>query len=158
MIPERYDHTQPGTLTRVVLGGAAGLDFIALAYLAVRFDRVGFLVVCALLLVFLVCLLLFHSLTVTVDDEALEIRFGPGLIRKKFPLGELVSCEVVRNSWLHGWGIHRTWHGWVYNVSGFDAVEIVLKNGRKDRIGTDAPQELAAALKERIRAWGGRKS
>jgi len=45
----------------------------------------------------------------------------------------------------------------VYNVSGFDAVEIVLKNGRKDRIGTDAPQELAAAFKERIGTGGGRK-
>jgi len=158
MTTERYEHTQPGTLMRVTLGLIMGLQFLWLVYLTVRFNPVGFSVACAMLVVFSVCLLLFHSLTVTVDDETLEIRFGPGLIRKRYPLGELVSCEVVRYSWLHGCGIHKTWQGWDYNVSGLDAVEVVLKSGRKDRIGTDAPQELAAALKERIRIGGGRES
>jgi hypothetical protein len=39
---------------------------------------------------------------------------------------------------------------WIYNVSGFDAVEIVMKNGEVYRIGTNAPKELEAALKENL--------
>ena len=39
---------------------------------------------------------------------------------------------------------------WIYNVSGFDAVEIILKNGKIYRIGTDVPSELEAAIKQAI--------
>jgi hypothetical protein len=152
MSEELYRHTQPGTLMRWVLGSIALLGFGLLMFFTVRFDASGFIATCAVFFLMLACLLLFHSLTVIVSDEEIEISFGPGLIRKKYPLSGLVSCQVVRNSWLHGWGIHRTWDGWVYNVSGFDAVEIVLKDGRKARIGTDEPRELAAALEEWMRS------
>ncbi len=46
--------------------------------------------------------------------------------------------------WYYGWGI-RGWlwpKMWIYNVSGFDAVEIKLKNGKMYRIGTDEPKKL----------------
>ena len=36
--------------------------------------------------------------------------------------------------------------GWLFNISGFDAVEIVLKNGRRYQLGTDEPEELLAAV------------
>ena len=39
---------------------------------------------------------------------------------------------------------------WVYNVSGFDAVEITLKDIRVYRIGTDRPDELEMAIKQSI--------
>ncbi|MGD0092863.1 MAG: hypothetical protein ABSE73_23370 [Planctomycetota bacterium] len=152
MAAELYRHTQPGTLTRWLLGGFAILDFGFLMFFTVHFVPAVFSITCAVLFIMLACLLLFHSLTVIVTEQEIMISFGPGLLRKKYPLSELVSCQVVRNSWLHGWGIHRTWAGWVYNVSGFDAVEIVLKDGRKARIGTDAPRELAEALNERMKA------
>ncbi|MEK7656054.1 MAG: hypothetical protein AAB386_05245 [Patescibacteria group bacterium] len=42
---------------------------------------------------------------------------------------------------------------WIYNVSGFDAVEIILKNGKIYRIGTDVPKELEVAInKEKSRS------
>ena len=34
----------------------------------------------------------------------------------------------------------------IYNVSGFDAVEIQLKNGKIYRIGTDEPKKLEQAI------------
>jgi hypothetical protein len=40
--------------------------------------------------------------------------------------------------------------GWLYNVSGLRAVEVGLKSGRKYRVGTDEPERLEAALKQRI--------
>jgi hypothetical protein len=101
------------------------------------------------------CLLLFFSLTVEIDGEVLRFRFGIGLIRKSIPLGEIVKAEPVRNRWIYGWGIHMTPTGWLYNVSGLEAVEITLKSGKSLRIGTDQPNELAAAInraREKARA------
>lgn len=50
----------------------------------------------------------------------------------------------------YGWGIHLTPHGWLYNVSGSDAVEIRMKTGKKYRIGTDVPEELERAISRSI--------
>lgn len=93
-------------------------------------------------------LYLFHSLTVTVTDRRVKVRFGPGLIRKSFRLKDVQSVTVVRNRWIYGWGIRLTPHGWLYSVSGLDAVELTLAGrGRKVRIGTDQPALLAAAIR-----------
>ncbi len=93
-----------------------------------------------------VSLLLFSILTVKVDGEEVSVRFGVGLIRKRFPLSEIESPSAVRNPWYYGWGLRRTPIGWLYNVSGLEAVEITLKDGRKIRIGTDDPTGLDAAI------------
>ena len=90
--------------------------------------------------------LLFYALTVEIDGTHLTFRFGVGLIRKRIPLTEIVEVQPVRNSWLYGWGIHRTPHGWLYNVSGWEAVEITLRSSQRLRLGTDQPQHLAQAL------------
>ncbi len=36
--------------------------------------------------------------------------------------------------------------GWMFNVSGLDAVDIELKDGGRFRIGTDEPEELVRAI------------
>jgi len=97
--------------------------------------------------VFVVCLFFFHSLTVTVSREYIVLRFGIGLIWKRFSVIDVQEATIVRNRWYYGWGIRLTPHGWLFNVSGFNAVEIRLKNGRKYRIGTDKPVELLSAIK-----------
>jgi hypothetical protein len=89
---------------------------------------------------------LFATLTVEIRDGLLRFRFGLGLIRKKLKIAEIESCEVVRNPWYYGWGIHATKKGWVYNVSGFEAVEIFMSDGRRLRIGTDEPELLRKAI------------
>jgi hypothetical protein len=38
----------------------------------------------------------------------------------------------------------------LYNVSGRDAVEIQLDDGRRFRLGTDDPEGLVAALRTRV--------
>jgi hypothetical protein len=45
-----------------------------------------------------------------------------------------------------GWGIRWTPASWMWNVSGFDAVEITYASGKRFRIGTNQPKELAAAI------------
>lgn len=155
MASELYRHTQPGTAMRWILGSFTLLPAGMLVFFCARPNPVGLPIMAWALFVMLLCLWLFHSLTTVVTDEALEVSFGPGLIRRKFPLGEIVSCRAVRSSWYHGWGIHKISGGWLYNVSGFDAVEVVLRDGRKAWIGTDAPQELAAVIGEYVKAREG---
>ena len=65
----------------------------------------------AVLIVLAVALVLFPSLTVAIREEELLVQFGPGVIRKRFKLNEIESCQVVRNHWYYGWGIRLTPHG-----------------------------------------------
>lgn len=148
-MPNRYQHTQIGYLTIAMLGAAVLL--IACLMAVAGFAWIAF----AVLVVLLIALVLFAKLTVVIEKDFLEIRFGPGVIRKKFPLKDIESCQVVKNPWYYGWGIRLTPHGWLFNVSGFYAVEIRMKNGKKYQIGTDVPHDLEKAIRESIAkiAW-----
>jgi hypothetical protein len=141
---KRYHHTQIGYLTLVALG--AGLLFMIGLMLTNGFEWMALVV----LLVLGVCLVLFATLTVEIDGEALILRFGPGLIQKRFRLTDIISCRVVKNPWYYGWGIHLTPSGWLYNVSGFWAIELQMKNGKKYRLGTDDPERLVQAIEDQL--------
>ena len=93
-------------------------------------------------IILLVCLVLFYKLRITIEDETLCASFGTGIIRKRVRLAEIVGCEPIRIRWWYGWGIHLTPYGWLYNVSGLDAVAITLRDGRKFALGTDDPHGL----------------
>ncbi len=88
----------------------------------------------------------FSSLTVEVTPTELIWFFGPGVLRKSIPRADIVKATPVRNKWWHGWGIHLTPRGWLYNVSGLEAVEIELATGKFLRIGSDESDRLAHAL------------
>lgn len=145
--PWHYRHTQFGTVIMVSLLLAAALSagvgvLTGLTLLAVIGP--------ALMTVFLA---LFFSLTVEIDATHLSFRFGIGLIRKRVPLAEIVEAQPVRNHWRYGWGIHRTPHGGLYDVSGGEAVEIALASGKRFRLETDEPRRRAQILRA---AKGGR--
>jgi hypothetical protein len=89
---------------------------------------------------------LFHSLTVEVDATHIRIAFGVGLIRRSIALERVESCQVVRTTWIFGWGIRYVFNGWLWNVSGFYSVELAYRGGGHFRIGTDEPEALAAAI------------
>lgn len=94
---------------------------------------------------------IFARLTVEVREGVLQAYFAPGWPRWRWPLRDIASTLQVRNSWFAGWGIHWIpgFPGyWVINVSGFNAVEIRLRNGRRYRVGTDDPAGLLAALRQ----------
>jgi hypothetical protein len=98
-------------------------------------------------IILLVCLVLFYRLKITIEDETLCASFGPGIIRKRVRLEEIVGCEPIRIRWCYGWGIHLTPYGLIYNVSGFDAVAITLRDGKKFALGTDDPHGLTEAVR-----------
>lgn len=99
------------------------------------------------ILVILIMLGLFINLTISINDEKIILSYGIGLIKKSFALQDIVECNQVRNPFYYGWGIRRTPHGWLYNISGLDAIEIVLANGKKYRIGSDEPEKLSSVIK-----------
>ena len=101
-------------------------------------------------LLFILVTWLFGSLTVEVTDEELKHCFGPGFWKKSYQLQDIESATQVRNSWIFGWGIRITPHGWLYNVSGLDAIQIQLRSGRKFRIGTDDPLGVLDAISQKI--------
>ena len=104
----------------------------------------------AVLVVLAVVVALFHSLTVVISEEELVVKFGPGVINKRFKLNEIQSCQAVRIPWYYGWGIRATPQGMVFRVSGFHAVQIRLTTGKEFLIGTDVPQELEEAIGQAI--------
>jgi hypothetical protein len=89
---------------------------------------------------------LFGSLTIELAGGVLKWRLGPGLIRRSLPVDLIAEARAVRTRWIDGWGIHYTRLGWLYNVAGFDAVAITLKNGKQFALGTDEPDRLLTAL------------
>ncbi len=106
----------------------------------------------AIMALILFVLVSFSTMTVSIDENYLHVKFGWGIFKKNFSLAEIVSAKAVKNHWYYGWGI-RLWFWpkmWIYNVSGFDAVEISLKNGKVYRIGTDVPEEFERVLKMKI--------
>jgi len=138
----RYEHTQVGhviiwSLLAIILIASGGL--IGHHAPPVIFS-----------MILLACLVLFYRLKVTIESETLCASFGLGIIRKKVRLAEIVGCEPIRIRWWYGWGIHLTPCGWLYNVSGFDAVAITLRNGKRFALGTDDPHGLIAAIRDSI--------
>lgn len=143
-----YSHTQFGWMTMIALVAALVMIGSAATELGPESPGKGFVIAAMALFVLLIPLL--GWLTVTMDEEAVTARFGVGLIRKKIKIKDIQNAAQVRNKWYYGWGIRMGPSGWMYNVSGLDAVEIELKNAGKFRIGTDEPEELARAIRQRI--------
>lgn len=143
-----YHHKQPGTVIVACCCAVIPIPFVLAAWTSGVPPLFWALWAGGLLLV----ILLFASLTVEIAGGHLRIRFGIGLIRKRWPLDEIEGCRPSRTSWLYGWGIRKIPGAWLYNVSGLDAVELKMKSGKAVRIGTDGPQALCAALEEALAA------
>ncbi len=89
---------------------------------------------------------LFATLTTRVDGDEVRFYMGLGLIGKKISASDIIAHRVVRNKVWWGWGVRLIPGGWLYNVSGLDAVEISLNSGKVIRIGSDEAQQFAAAI------------
>jgi len=132
-----YKHTQFGTLLVTVIG-ILGLAVILFAPL----PGTGYIIV----LLFLLALALFYSLTVEISDQYINLSFGIGFITKHFEIKDVRQVKPVKIRWYYGWGIRWIFDGWLYNVSGIDAVEIIMATGKKYVIGTDEPEQLVRAI------------
>jgi len=143
----QYKHTQTGHLIITVL-------FIVVLLFWFILIQSGFDFIILVIMFFVLFILVsFVSLKVMIDENYLLIQFGYGIFKKRFVLNEIISAQIVKNHWYYGWGI-RVWF-WpkmlIFNVSGFDAVEIKTKTGKTYRIGTDEPKNLEQAILQAIK-------
>ncbi len=142
-----YHHRQPAILLRAVLLGGA----VACALLSRVIPEVPGVVV-AVVVALVAGAYVFSSLTIHVDEQAVRWAFGPGIIRKAVPLAEIQRADATRTRWYEGWGIHKTRRGWLYNVSGFDAVVVRRHDGSQFLLGTDEPGRLRDSINRAVGA------
>jgi len=136
-----YQHTQPARAIVISLI-TAGLVFATGSIFCQP-------LISGALVVFIVAYF-FRSMTIEISDAELRWHFGSGFPRKRVPLRDVVSVEAVRMTFWNGWGIHYTPQGWLYNVSGFGAVSITLRNGKRYCLGSDEPEALAEKLARQL--------
>ena len=95
--------------------------------------------------------LLLFGMTTEVSNETINVSFGFGLIRKRIPLSRVASAESVRSPWYYGWGIRLIPNGMMYNIDGFESVELKFKDSRRIfRIGSKRPKDLKKEIEARI--------
>jgi hypothetical protein len=135
-----YRHTQTGW---VIIGSIAAAALLVIPFLTATGTPRGAILIPT---VVVLASLVFSTLTVEVDEREIRIRFTGGLVQRRVALSDLRSQRAVRNPWLYGWGIHMIPGGWIWNVSGLDAVELVTNDGRVLRVGTDEPEALSRAI------------
>ena len=153
----KYKHTQIGHLMIITTLAVAALFvwvYMTAANEPASVDSGSNVLVSAVMVLTLGFLASFTYLRVSVDEEYLSVIFGYGIYRKRFPLRDIASVRAVKNHWYYGWGI-KWWPSpkmWIYSVSGFHAVEVILNNGKRYRIGTDEPKQLEEAIKQVIQS------
>lgn len=139
MLP-RYRHTQIGWVILAAAGLTALVTLPGLIAADLAFAAGG------MALLFTLLLAGFASMTVTVTDRFIEARLGVGVLKRRIPLRQVRTYRQVRSPWYYGWGIRFFPGGTLYNVSGTTAVELLLDNGRRVRLGTDDADALLGAL------------
>jgi hypothetical protein len=89
-------------------------------------------------------------LVTRAGPDRLSVRFAPFHRRPRvIDLGEVVGVESVACSPVReygGYGVRLTRHGRAYNVSGKRGVRITFRSGQHLLIGSQRPDELAAAV------------
>jgi hypothetical protein len=145
-----YRHTQIGWAMIVILGVIIAI----LAGAAAASGGFASVVVFSVVVLLAVCLVLFISHTVIVDDEHIELRMGP-LIRRRIPVAEVESVDRERLPWWAvAYGIRMSVDGkrQLWRVSGSDTVDLRLSGERRLLITTDEPDALAAVIRSAVEA------
>ncbi len=102
-------------------------------------------------LTLLLCLLTFYQLTIIIDNTHVSFKLGIGLVQKSYKISDIKSCIPVTNSVISGIGIRLLANGWLYNVSGFNAIELQFINRKSVvRIGTNRPDEIRSHIQSLI--------
>ncbi len=140
----QYQHRQFAKTLMIILSLGTIICLILATQQSHRYISLGV----ALLL--FICGIIFSRLSIEVTDEDLRWKFGSGLIQKTVKLSEIEAVEITRTTLIEGWGIHLTRRGWLYNISGWKAVVIKLKQNQQFLLGTDEPEKLVSAIQQQL--------
>jgi hypothetical protein len=146
-----YRHTQIGWTMILILG----IIIAILAGAASASSGLAFAVVLSVIVLLAVCLVLFISQTVIVDDEQIELRMGPGLIRRTVSIADVEAVDRERLPWwAFAYGIRMSVDGkrQLWRVSGSETVDLRLSGERRLLITTDEPDALATVIRSAVEA------
>jgi hypothetical protein len=147
---ETKKYTQFGTVSVVILLPLF-LLFVVLTIKSALANSPELVVLGIVSITFLLCLLTFYKLTITVDNTHVSFKMGIGLFSKSYKIADLRSCTPVTNSAIYGIGIRMLPGGWLYNVSGLKAIELRFKHKTSVvRIGTNKPDEISEIIQSLI--------
>jgi len=93
--------------------------------------------------------LVFTVMTVTVNEDSLEVSMGLELIRKRLMVSDITSVSEIRIPW-HSVGIKKISGGWLFSVAVSDGVDMEMKNGKRYIVGSEDPAGLLQALRSRM--------
>jgi hypothetical protein len=137
-----YNHRQSGFIGPLLAALAVGM----LTWSMFMPDEASWVLasIAALHSVLAVC---FWHLETDVRDRQLKVSFGPLRLFRTTRQLDGATAETARSDWLDGWGIHRIpGRSTIWNISGFDCVEITFVDGKPLRIGTNDVDGLTAAI------------
>ena len=137
----RYRHVQLGRLM-------LGIDIVLLLLLGIPAARTGNAALWFGVALVAVLAVAFGTLTTEVTDSAVRFWFGPGLARRTIPLDSLATAELAESPWWNGIGIRFTATGLMYNVAVGRTVDLVMRTGKRIRVGSDDAEGLLAAVRD----------
>ena len=144
-----YRHTQPAWIILALMIPALGM-LIAI-YLNGAFGDAEKVIIQLTIVLLFGAAVFFSSLTVKVTEKEIIWYFGPGIWKYRLGLDQVKEVKKGRSHPLEGIGIRwNPWKGMLYSVSGLDNVEILRRNGKLTRIGTDEPDKLVKAIQNRL--------
>lgn len=133
--------------SRIIINGLFVLVVLLFLGLAWQSQTQGLLVGAALVAV-LWALMLAAKMTTQVDDDGITIR-TLFFINRRISYDEIVTAQSVVYKPLRdfgGWGYRIGPGGKAYNMSGNLGVQLVLTRERRVLIGSQKPDDLAAAI------------
>lgn len=97
--------------------------------------------------------LLFYQLTVSINDDRIQLTYGIGIIRITKDIQQIESVEITRTPWYYGLGIRLSPLGLIYNIQSLKAVKIEHSNNGKTKtffIGTPEPEAVKKAIEKHL--------
>ncbi|WP_298325807.1 hypothetical protein [uncultured Dokdonia sp.] len=146
----RYKETQPFYLIAIIC--AISIAFMALFIIEqwIDNDTVPYtLIACCFL--FIVILLLFYKLEISITNQYAIASFGVGLLYKKIAINDLdiTTARGVKTPWYWGIGIRFTPEGTLYNTHTGGNLHIKTKNKMNEFfVSTSNAPSIITALRE----------
>ena len=132
-----YKQTQFGVLLTVILS-LISIITLGLFLFKIGKNPIPLVPTLGIISLFVLILLSFYKLTITITDEKIEAKFGIGLIKRSLLLSDIDynTIEEIKTPALYGIGIRITPYGILYNVKTGSAIKIKSHN-KTFFVGTD---------------------
>jgi len=141
-----YKNTQYGILLNLIF--LVIIAFTTYGYVYQTGSKpIPFIPYIILVVLFIIILINFYKLTITIDKEKITATFGIGLLKKSMFINEIESIENYKIPWYTGIGIRLTTKGWLWNVKNGNA--LFLKSKTKTfLVGSSEVTELIKTIEE----------